>query len=141
MHTSKGENIHEEHYSLFLECLEKILQQKKEKLFHLNSSFRETGVGMWYIFADYPAGPSANYSIFELEEMKHTPLHQFKDNVAHSNGQAGLALFKRLGPNHEILPCSTYAPNYNPTDLKGGPPFAPVDFDPHLNLGIVARPK
>ena len=92
---------------------------------------------MWYIFADYPAGPSANYSIFELEEMKHTPLHQFKDNVAHSNGQAGLALFKRLGPNHEILPCSTYAPNYNPTDLKGGPPFAPVVFDGFIGEKII----
>ena len=87
-------------------------------------------MGIWYLFADYPVGESSNiHNIFKLEELKHTPIKIFKNNVAHSNGQAGLALFKRLGPIHNILGCSTYAPNFNPQSGRAGPPYAPVVFD------------
>ena len=87
----------------------------------------EQGVGIWYLFPDKPVGPSANDTrFFADKEAKHTPITLFEDNVAHSNGNIGLALFRRLREDHGILGCSTYAPREIP--LKKSE-FVPVTFN------------
>ena len=60
-------------------------------------------------------------------EAKRTPIDTFKDNVAHSNGNIGLALFRRLGEDHQIIGCSTYSPRVDPND--SGSELSPVLFD------------
>ena len=75
------------------------------------------GVGIWFIIPEKVTGPSAGLKFFSMpKEGKHTPVQEFRDNIVHSNGQAGLGFFKRLGKNHEILGCSTYSPLVNPAD-------------------------
>ena len=73
-----------------------------------------TGVGIWYIFPDRVLDPSAQFGLMAPKEAKHTPILEFRNNVAHSNGKAGLAFFRRLGANHEIIGCSTYTPKVQP---------------------------
>ena len=86
------------------------------------------GVGIWYLFPDKPVGESANLDLFfKPKQAKHTPINQFKDNVAHSNGNIGLALFRRLGPEHNIIGCSTYSPKENPLNRNWD--FVPIFFD------------
>jgi len=84
---------------------------------HAAGSDGDMGVGFWYIFPDEPAGPSKGM-FYGLREAKHTPITEFKNNVAHSNGQFGLGFFRRLGEHHEILSCSTYDPREDPLDPK-----------------------
>ena len=87
----------------------------------------EQGVGIWYLFPDKPIGPSASEGFFELDEAKKTPITLFENNVAHSNGHIGFALFRRLREDHGILGCSTYSPRVDPKD-KNSEPF-PVQFN------------
>ena len=74
------------------------------------------GVGIWFLFPDDEVGVAkeVGLSIFDKKEAKYTAITKFKDNVAHSNGNIGLALFRRLGENHEIIGCSTYSPRVDP---------------------------
>lgn len=90
-------------------------------------SDNKEGVGIWYLFPDEPVGPSEGLGLFGYREAKYTPIDPFKDNVAHSNGNIGLALFRRLGESHEIIGCSTYSPRVDPKDEKSE--LSPVVFD------------
>ena len=71
------------------------------------------GVGIWYLFPDAPVGPSVGL-FFKKREAKHTAITLFENNVAHSNGQLGLGVFRRLREDHGLLGCSTYNPRENP---------------------------
>ena len=73
------------------------------------------GVGIWYLFPDAPVGPSVGL-FFKKREAKHTAITLFENNVAHSNGQLGLGVFRRLREDHGLLGCSTYNPRENPLD-------------------------
>ncbi len=48
--------------------------------------------------------------------------------MAHSNGGDGLAVNKRLGPDHGIIGCSTYSPRVDPR-MKRASPLAPMVLD------------
>jgi len=74
------------------------------------------GIGIWYLFPDKPVGPSAGLGFFKPKEAKHTPISEFRDNVAHSNGRMGLGVFRRLRQDHGIVGCSTYDPRADPLD-------------------------
>lgn len=57
-------------------------------------SHGEHGTGIWYLFPDTPVPPSRVFNFFnELEAMR-TPISRFFNNVAHSNGDFGLAFFR-----------------------------------------------
>ena len=79
---------------------------------HAAGSARK-GVGIWYLFPNAPVGPSQGLFYANLE-AKHTPITLFENNVAHSNGQLGLAVFRRLREDHGLLGCSTYNPRAEP---------------------------
>ena len=87
----------------------------------------ERGVGIWYLFPDNPVGPSATENFFKHREAKHIPITLFQNNVAHSNGKIGLALFRRLREDHGIQGCSTYNPRVTP--LNKDSELTPVLFD------------
>ena len=87
------------------------------------------GVGFWYLFPDKPVGPSEGM-FFGNREAKRTPISEFRDNTAHSNGDIGLGLFNRLGESHEIIGCSTYSPRVDPMDSKSN--YDPVVFDGYI---------
>ena len=74
----------------------------------------EKGVGYWYLFPDAPVGPSAGLGFFKEREAKHIAITKFHNNVAHSNGNLGLAVFRRLREDHGILGCQTYNPRVEP---------------------------
>ena len=76
------------------------------------------GVGIWYLFPDEPVGPSKGLGWFKKQEAKRTPILEFRNNVAHSNGHSGLSFNRRLGPNHEIIGCSTYDPKVDTQDRR-----------------------
>ena len=76
----------------------------------------EDGVGYWYLFPDAPVGPSQGLGFFEYREAKHTVITKFHNNVAHSNGNLGLGVFRRLREDHGLLGCSTYNPKVDPLD-------------------------
>ena len=90
------------------------------------SSYKE-GVGIWFIIPDIITGPSRPLNFFQRKEQKYYPITEFRDNVVHSNGGFGLAIFRRLGLNHEILGCSTYSPKVDPLDKKSN--YQPVILD------------
>ena len=79
-------------------------------------SQKDVGTGIWYLFPDDPVGPSADKGWFANREAKKTPILEFRDNVAHSNGHTGLSFNRRLGKNHEIIGCSTYDPRIDVAD-------------------------
>ena len=87
----------------------------------------EKGVGIWYLFPTKPVGPSADQGFFQYNEAKRTPITLFDNNVAHSNGNLGLAVFRRLREDHGILGCSTYNPKSDPSD--GGSETVPAKFN------------
>ena len=60
-------------------------------------------------------------------KAKKTPLHTFKDNTAHSNGNMGLGFFRRLDVDHGIIGCSTYTPSVDPSSNKSE--LVPILFD------------
>ena len=79
------------------------------------------------MFPDEPVGPSKGLGFFAKKEAKRTPILSFKDNSAHSNGNTGLALFRRLSKDHGVIGCSTYSPRVNATDRLSE--MVPVIFD------------
>ena len=81
-------------------------------------SDNEKGFGIWFLFPDEPVGPSKGLGFLGLFEAKYTPITAFDNNVAHSNGETGFGLFRRLGENHEVVGCSTYSPRVDPYDTK-----------------------
>jgi len=83
---------------------------------HAAGSAGNKGIGIWYLFPDKPVGESAGLGFFKPKEAKHTPISEFRDNVAHSNGRMGLGVFRRLRQDHGIVGCSTYDPRAVPTD-------------------------
>ena len=74
----------------------------------------KVGTGFWYLFPDAPVGLSKNENFMKRLEAKRTPITKFENNLAHSNGQIGLAVFNRLRDDHGITGCSTYDPRDNP---------------------------
>ena len=78
----------------------------------------QKGVGYWYLFPDAPVGPSTGLGFFKEREAKHIPVTEFRNNVAHSNGNLGLGVFRRLREDHGILGCQTYNPRVDPFDSK-----------------------
>ena len=76
------------------------------------------GVGFWFLFPTSPIGISACLDLFEKLEAKRTPITKFEGNTAHSNGQLGLAVFRRLREDHGLLGCSTYNPRSDPLDKR-----------------------
>ena len=91
-----------------------------------------SGVGMWYLFPDDPVVLSLDKGFYGHLEAKHTPILEFRNNVAHSNGNAGLAFFRRLGEDHEIIDCSTYSPRVNRKDNSSE--FQPVEFNGFIGI-------
>ena len=87
----------------------------------------EKGVGIWYLFPNKPVGPSADQGFFQYNEAKRTPITLFDNNVAHSNGNLGLAVFRRLREDHGILGCSTYNPKSDPS--TGDSETVPAKFN------------
>ena len=85
------------------------------------------GFGIWYLFPDEPVGPSRPLGLFGFEEAKYPPISKFFNNYAHSNGDSGLALFKRLDDNHGLIGCSTYEPRMDKEDRFSN--YDPVVFD------------
>ena len=79
-------------------------------------SHNKAGVGIWYVFPDEPVGPSTGLGFLGYLEAKHTPITLFENNSAHSNGNAGLGFFNRVGTEHQLIGCSTYSPRVNPQD-------------------------
>ena len=92
----------------------------------------QKGVGIWYLFPDKPVGPSADQGFFQHREAKHTPITLFENNVAHSNGNIGLALFRRLREDHGILGCSTYNPREEPLNRKSE--LVPAHFNGFIGM-------
>ena len=90
-------------------------------------SERYSGMGIWILFPIVPVGPSTEWNFFGYKEAAKTALTEFKDNTAHSNGNMGLALFKRLGEVHDIIGCSQYSPRADPLDPESD--LVPVVFD------------
>ena len=87
----------------------------------------KSGTGIWYLFPDEPIAHCKGLGIFEKKEAKNTPIPSFYNNAAHSNGNIGLALNKRLGDGHTIIGCSTYTPLVDPK--KKNSEYQPVIFD------------
>ena len=107
-----------------------------------------SGFGIWYLFPEEPVGDSQGKNFFKKKEAKQTPIDLFKvwtspvhkyspfqrinfvqqNNVAHSNGHIGLALFRRLGTDHGILGCSTYNPLVEPTKKPKNTDLSPAVF-------------
>ena len=52
---------------------------------------------------------------------------RFFNNAAHSNGNTGLAVNRRLGDGHTIIGCSTYTPLVDPSDKRSE--YQPIYFD------------
>ena len=52
---------------------------------------------------------------------------RFFNNAAHSNGNTGLAVNRRLGEGHTIIGCSTYTPLVDPSDKRSE--YQPIYFD------------
>lgn len=94
----------------------------------------EKGVGIWYLFPDEPVGPSHGLGMFQFREAKSTPVTAFVGNSAHSNGDVGLGFFRRLGPGHTIIGCSTYNPRVDPLDKNSDlTPLVLNDFTGYKN--------
>ena len=55
------------------------------------------------------------------------PSSRFFNNAAHSNGNTGLAVNRRLGEGHTIIGCSTYTPLVDPKDKRSE--YQPIFFD------------
>ena len=111
-------------------------------------SVSKSGVGIWYLFPDEPVGPSAGLGLFAKREAKNTPIgrcgtsaalthatssplirfsSRFFNNAAHSNGNTGLAVNRRLGDGHTIIGCSTYTPLVDPKSKRSE--YQPIYFD------------
>ena len=97
---------------------------------HAAGSDSKHGVGIWYLFPDEPVGPSKNLDppLFGYREAKYTKITLFDNNVAHSNGNLGLAVFRRLREDHGIQGCSTYDPRMNPLEPNNSP-LNPAEFN------------
>ena len=54
-------------------------------------------------------------------------LSRFLNNAAHSNGNTGLAVNRRLGDGHTIIGCSTYTPLVDPLNRRSE--YQPIYFD------------
>ncbi|XP_013411812.1 cell surface hyaluronidase [Lingula anatina] len=61
------------------------------------------GRGIMYVFPVEPRAESQAWGLLELGEAARTPIHQFENNVAHSNRRAGLWLDNILGQDGEVL--------------------------------------
>ena len=82
--------------------------------------------GFWYLFPDKPVGPSTDM-FFVKHEAKHTPISLFENNVAQSYKEIGMAFFRRLGTEHEVIGCSTYTPLTDPLDKNSE--MQPITLD------------
>ena len=103
-----------------------------------------SGNGFWFLFPDEPVGASAGLGFFRNREAKQTPITKFDNNVAHSNGDNGLAMNRRLGENHEIIGCSTYNPLINPLNRRSDiTPVVLSDFTAYKNRdkNVISRAK
>ncbi|GAB6028330.1 hypothetical protein CHUAL_002503 [Chamberlinius hualienensis] len=92
------------------------------------------GHGLMYVFPYQPVGVSYGLGFLATNQSMHTPIYQFKNNVAHSNAKIGLYFDNILGVSHEIIDTNNqYNPLKDPLNFKSSP--VSVTFDGFTGYG------
>ena len=76
--------------------------------------------GFWFALPEHPTGPSTTSSIWP----QRTPLKEFNNNVAHSNGDTGLFVDHGPDPDGDADDATWYLPVRNPANEDSAPVVA-----------------